>query len=62
MILIRTGYRHLGTGRKLTLSDVVTFCHKRFNVGATDQQKADLIASLNTLSSFVLSIVATVNS
>jgi hypothetical protein len=36
-------------GSAANLSDVVTFYDKRFNVGFTDQEKADLIAFLNSL-------------
>lgn len=51
MIIIKIGKQHRATGRKLTLSEVVTFCHKRFNVGATDQQRR-----LNRISQHALSL------
>jgi hypothetical protein len=31
------------------LGDVIAFYDKRFNIGSTDQEKADLIAFLNSL-------------
>lgn len=43
----RAPYFHNGSAA--TLSDVVTFYDKRFNVGFTNQEKADLVAFLNTL-------------
>jgi hypothetical protein len=43
----RAPYFHNGSA--VNLSDVVTFYDKRFNVGFTDQEKADLIAFLNSL-------------
>jgi len=43
----RAPYFHNGSAANL--SDVVTFYDKRFNVGFTDQEKADLIAFLNSL-------------
>jgi cytochrome c peroxidase len=43
----RAPYFHNGSAA--TLSDVVTFYDKRFNVGFTNQEKADLIAFLNSL-------------
>jgi len=43
----RAPYFHNGSAA--SLSDVVTFYDKRFNVGFTDQEKADLIAFLNSL-------------
>jgi len=43
----RAPYFHNGSAR--SLRDVITFYDKRFNVGFTDQEKADLLAFLNTL-------------
>ena len=43
----RAPYFHNGSAANL--NDVVTFYDKRFNVGFTDQEKADLIAFLNSL-------------
>ena len=43
----RAPYFHNGSAA--SLSDVVTFYDKRFNVGFNDQEKADLIAFLNSL-------------
>ncbi len=43
----RAPYFHNGSAK--TLADVVTFYDKRFNVGFTAQEKADLIAFLNAL-------------
>src|SRR5215472_2177294 len=43
----RAPYFHNGSAT--SLSDVVTFYDNRFNVGFTDQEKADLIAFLNSL-------------
>ncbi len=43
----RAPYFHNGSAD--SLSDVVTFYDKRFNVGFTPQEKKDLIAFLNTL-------------
>jgi len=43
----RAPYFHNGSAA--SLSDVVTFYDKRFNVTFTDQEKADLIAFLNSL-------------
>jgi len=43
----RAPYFHNGSAA--ALSDVVTFYDNRFNVGFTDQEKADLVAFLNTL-------------
>jgi hypothetical protein len=43
----RAPYFHNGSAA--TLSDVVTFYDKRFNVGFTEQERADLIAFLNSL-------------
>ena len=43
----RAPYFHNGSAA--SLSDVVTFYDQRFNVGFTDQEKADLIAFLNSL-------------
>ena len=43
----RAPYFHNGSAA--SLSDVVTFYDRRFNVGFTDQEKADLIAFLNSL-------------
>jgi hypothetical protein len=43
----RAPYFHNGSAANL--SDVVTFYNKRFNIGFTDQEKADLIAFLNSL-------------
>jgi cytochrome c peroxidase len=43
----RAPYFHNGSAA--SLGDVVTFYDKRFNVGFTAQEKADLIAFLNTL-------------
>ena len=43
----RAPYFHNGSAA--SLSDVVTFYDKRFNIGFTDQEKADLIAFLNSL-------------
>jgi cytochrome c peroxidase len=43
----RAPYFHNGSAA--SLSDVVTFYDKGFNVGFTDQEKADLIAFLNSL-------------
>src|SRR5579859_3112138 len=43
----RAPYFHNGSAANL--SDVVTFYDKRFNVGFTDREKADLIAFLNSL-------------
>ena len=43
----RAPYFHNGSGT--TLADVVTFYEKRFNISFTLQEKADLVAFLNTL-------------
>jgi len=43
----RAPYFHNGSAG--SLSDIVTFYEKRFNVGFTAQEKADLIAFLNSL-------------
>jgi cytochrome c peroxidase len=43
----RAPYFHNGSAN--SLRDVVTFYDKRFNVGFTEQEKADLIAFLNSL-------------
>ena len=43
----RAPYFHNGSAANV--SDVITFYDKRFNVGFTDQEKADLIAFLNSL-------------
>jgi cytochrome c peroxidase len=43
----RTPYFHNGSVG--SLADVLTFYDKRFNIGFTDQEKADLIAFLNAL-------------
>jgi cytochrome c peroxidase len=43
----RAPYFHNGSAE--SLSDIVTFYEKRFNVGFTAQEKADLIAFLNSL-------------
>ena len=43
----RAPYFHNGSANRL--SDVVTFYDKRFNVGFTAQEKADLVAFLNSL-------------
>jgi cytochrome c peroxidase len=43
----RAPYFHNGSAAGL--SDIVTFYDKRFNVGFTDQEKADLVAFLNSL-------------
>ena len=43
----RAPYFHNGSAA--SLSDVVTFYDKRFNVAFTDQEKADLVAFLNSL-------------
>jgi len=43
----RAPYFHNGSAR--SLGDVMDFYNKRFNVGLTDQEKADLIAFLNAL-------------
>ena len=43
----RAPYFHNGSAR--SLGDVMDFYNKRFNVGFTDQEKADLIAFLNAL-------------
>jgi cytochrome c peroxidase len=43
----RAPYFHNGSGG--TLADVITFYDKRFNIGFTAQEKADLIAFLNAL-------------
>jgi hypothetical protein len=43
----RAPYFHNGSAA--SLSDVLTFYDKRFNIGFTDQEKADLIAFLNSL-------------
>jgi cytochrome c peroxidase len=43
----RAPYFHNGSAH--SLSDVVTFYDKRFNVGFTVQERADLIAFLNSL-------------
>jgi cytochrome c peroxidase len=43
----RAPYFHNGSAAGL--SDVVTFYEKRFNVPFTDQEKADLVAFLNSL-------------
>jgi cytochrome c peroxidase len=43
----RAPYFHNGSAA--SLSDVVTFYDKRFNLGFTDQEKADLVAFLNSL-------------
>ena len=49
MILIGQASGFRATRRKLALRDVVTFRDKRFNVGSTDQQKADMIALISPL-------------
>jgi hypothetical protein len=46
-VAARAPYFHNGSAA--TLSDIVTFYDKRFNVGFTNQEKADLIAFLNSL-------------
>ena len=43
----RAPYFHNGSAA--SLSDIVTFYDKRFNVGFTDQEKADLLAFLNSI-------------
>ena len=43
----RAPYFH--NGLAATLNDAVTFYQKRFNLTLTDQEKADLVAFLNTL-------------
>src|SRR5262249_7584639 len=43
----RAPYFHNGSAA--TLSDVVEFYDQRFGIGLTDQQKADLVAFLNSL-------------
>jgi len=43
----RASYFHNGSAA--SLSDVVTFYEKRFNVGFTEQEKADLVAFLKSL-------------
>jgi cytochrome c peroxidase len=43
----RAPYFHNGAGT--TLEDVVTFYNARFNIGLSDQDKADLVAFLKTL-------------
>ena len=43
----RAPYFHNGSAA--SLSDVVTFYDKRFSVGFTNQERADLIAFLNSL-------------
>jgi len=43
----RAPYFHNGSAT--SLSDIVTFYDKRFGVGFTTQEKADLIAFLNSL-------------
>jgi len=43
----RAPYFHNGSAA--TLEDVVNFYDQRFSIGLTDQQKADLVAFLNTL-------------
>ena len=43
----RAPYFHNGSAA--SLNDAVTFYDKRFNVGFTDQEKADLVAFLNSL-------------
>jgi cytochrome c peroxidase len=43
----RAPYFHNGSAA--TARDVVAFYDKRFSVGFTDQEKADLIAFLNSL-------------
>lgn len=43
----RAPYFHNGSAT--TLADVITFYDKRFNIGFTTQEKADLIAFLNSL-------------
>jgi hypothetical protein len=43
----RAPYFHNGSAA--TLSDVVEFYNQRFDIGFTDQQKADLVAFLNSL-------------
>ena len=43
----RAPYFHNGSAR--TLADVIDFYAFRFNVGFTPQEKADLVAFLNTL-------------
>lgn len=43
----RAPYFHNGSAS--SLNDAVTFYDKRFNVGFTNQEKADLVAFLNSL-------------
>jgi cytochrome c peroxidase len=43
----RAPYFHNGSAA--TLADVVAFYDQRFNLNLTDQQKADLVAFLQTL-------------
>jgi cytochrome c peroxidase len=47
VLAARAPYFHNGSAE--SLSDIVTFYEKRFNVGFTAQEKADLIAFLNSL-------------
>ena len=46
---LAAGAPYFHNGSAANVSDVVTFYDYRFNVGFTDQEKADLIAFLNTL-------------
>jgi len=43
----RAPYFHNGSAA--TLLDVVNFYDQRFNMGLTDDEKADLVAFMNTL-------------
>ena len=43
----RAPYFHNGSA--MTLSDVIEFYDKKFGINFTDQEKADLVAFLNTL-------------
>jgi cytochrome c peroxidase len=43
----RAPYFHNGSAA--TLQDVVEFYDQRFTIGLTDQEKADLVAFLNSL-------------
>jgi cytochrome c peroxidase len=47
VVAARAPYFHKGSAA--TLGDVITFYDKRFQVGFTAQEKADLIAFLNSL-------------
>jgi cytochrome c peroxidase len=50
-ILLGVGARapYFHGGNALTLTDVVNFYNKRFNIGLTAQQKTDLVNYLNSL-------------